>query len=274
MVIGHLQAGTAGASHVETVSANLYDYPRYYDLAYGSDWKAEFDFLRACFKKHASGRVRRVFEPACGTGRLLFRLRRAGYSVSGLDLNERAVAFCNKRLARHGFPATVVAGDMTDFELPRPVDAAFNTINSFRHLQTQRQAKAHLQCVARALRPGGVYALGLDLSPTIGAAATEEAWSSRRGHLVVNTHMWIVNRDLRRREERCGMTIDVLTPTRSFRLSDEILFRTYTTRQLKQLLASVPEFETAQVYDFKYDTDAPIEIGADSEDVVLVLRKK
>jgi hypothetical protein len=31
------------------MAANLYDYPRYYDLVFGSDWKAEFDFLTAAF---------------------------------------------------------------------------------------------------------------------------------------------------------------------------------------------------------------------------------
>ena len=109
--------------------ANLYDYPRYYDLVFGSDWKAEHDFLLAVFDTHAAGRVRRVFEPACGTGRLLFRLAQSGLAVSGLDLNPRAVDFCNKRLLRHGFPATAVVGDMADFRLRAPVDAAFNTIN-------------------------------------------------------------------------------------------------------------------------------------------------
>jgi hypothetical protein len=55
----------------DVVHGSLYDYPKYYDLLFGSDWKAEFDFLRACFEKYAGCRVRRVFEPACGTGRLL-----------------------------------------------------------------------------------------------------------------------------------------------------------------------------------------------------------
>src|SRR5687767_9903356 len=100
-------------------TANLYDYPRYYDLVFGSDWKAEFDFLLDVFDSHIRGPVCRVFEPACGTGRLLFRLAQAGYQVSGLDLNPRAVDYCNKRLTRHGYPATAEVGDMADFRLPR-----------------------------------------------------------------------------------------------------------------------------------------------------------
>src|SRR5688572_22677154 len=108
---------------LETVRAHLYDYPKYYDLVYGSDWKAEVDFLEECFERFASGSVKRVFEPACGTGRLMYRMARAGYEVSGLDLNPKAVAFCNRRLRRYGFDPTAFVADMSDFTLPRKADA-------------------------------------------------------------------------------------------------------------------------------------------------------
>src|SRR5215471_486427 len=97
-----VKRGMAQGKVMQQHNGNLYDYPRYYDLVFGSDWKPEFDFLRQVFDKFAGGKVRRVFEPACGTGRLLFRLGQAGYGVSGLDLNPRAVDYCNRRLVRHG----------------------------------------------------------------------------------------------------------------------------------------------------------------------------
>ena len=52
----------------DVIAGHLYDYPKYYDLVFGSDWKAEIDFLQACFAKHARLSVKRLFEPACGTG--------------------------------------------------------------------------------------------------------------------------------------------------------------------------------------------------------------
>ena len=74
----------------ETIVGDIYDYPKYYDVLFGSDWKAEFDFLEDCFERHTPRVVRRLFEPACGTGRLLMRLAEAGYEVSGNDLNAKA----------------------------------------------------------------------------------------------------------------------------------------------------------------------------------------
>lgn len=257
-----------------TASRNLYDYPRYYDLVFGSDWKAEHDFLLEVFDTHATGRVRRIFEPACGTGRLLFRLAQKGLKVSGLDLNPRAVDYCNKRLAGHGLPGSVFVGDMADFSLPKPVDAAFNTINSFRHLLSEAQAQSHLACIARALRKGGLYVLGLHLTPTEGTAIDEESWSARRGHLAINTHLKTFDLDLRRRTERCRMVMDVFTPTRQFQIIDELIFRTYTKPQLLRLLASVPALETVAIYDFRYRLNHPVEIEPDTQDVVLVLKKR
>ena len=257
----------------ETIQGHLYDFPRYYDLVFGSDWKAEFDFLQACFAKHAGRSIRNVFEPACGTGRLMYRLAKAGYKVSGLDLNERAVAYCNERLRRHGFRPTAFVADMSKFQLSRPVDAAFNMINSFRHLLDQKSARAHLQCVADCLHPGGLYLLGLHLTPTTTEPFDEELWSAQRGNLCVNTRLWSTSRDMRTREEHCQMTFDVYTPTRSFRIEDGVVFRTYTRRQVLDLIRGIKCWKIEATYDFAYDVDSPVKIDDSTEDIVFVLRK-
>ncbi len=259
---------------MEIRRADVYDFPRYYDLVYGSDWKAELDFLCASFGRYTHRPVVRVFEPACGTGRLLYRLGKAGYEVSGLDLNARAVDYCNRRLARQGLPRSVWVGDMTDFRLPRRVDAAFNMINSFRHLPDESSAQKHLAAVAGSLRKGGLYILGLHLTPTRGEAMDEECWSARRGHLAVNTRLWTRQQDRRRRTEHCGMVYDIYTPTKHIRLTDEIVFRTYTWPQFQRLLRKVPAFEIAAVHDFAYNLNTETRISATTEDVVFVLRAR
>ncbi|MBP86483.1 MAG: methyltransferase type 11 [Planctomycetaceae bacterium] len=259
---------------METIEGHLYDFPRYYDLVFGSDWKAEFDFLVKCFPKHATGSVEKVFEPACGTGRLLYRLAKAGYQVSGLDLNDKAVAYCNQRLRRHGFADTAFVADMTDFRLQSEIDAAFNMINSFRHLQTGDAARDHLMCVANSLRRGGVYVLGLHLTPTNVEPSEHESWSAARGSLCVNTRLWMIERDLDERLERFCMTYDVYTPTRSFQIQDSIAFRTYTAPQMTELIDSIDDLEVAATYDFAYAIDRPIVVDSSTEDVVYVLRKR
>ena len=264
---------------MEVIRGDLYDYPKYYDLLFGSDWKAEFDFLEGCFRRHARRTVRRLFEPACGTGRLLFRFAVSGYAASGYaasgnDLNAKAVAYCNTRLERHGFPPTARLGDMADFRLRRKVDAAFNTINSFRHLPNEEAAENHLRCVAAALARGGLYVLGFHLTPRGTPTCEEESWTARRGHLAVASRMRSIRVDRRHRRETVAMTVDVFTPTKQFRLADEMIFRTYTAAQFRRLLDRVAELELVETYDFAYDLEQPIRVDAQTEDVVFVLRKR
>ncbi len=253
---------------------NLYDYPTYYDLVFGSDWEAEFKFLQQVFKKHVSGKTKTLFEPACGTGRLVYRLAKAGFSVSGLDLNPRAVEFCQERLKRNSIKGDVWVGDMADFQLKKPVDAAFNTINSFRHLLTAELAQAHLKCMARAVRIGGIYALGLHLTPTKGEPMESESWAARRGNLSITTTLTTTQRDLKKRQERCKMVLDIYKPTEHSQILDELVFRSYTARQLRDLLTCVPEFEVAETYDFRYEIKHPQKIDEQTEDVVLILKRR
>lgn len=258
---------------LETIDGHLYDYPKYYDAVFGSDWKAERDFLLECFRRHARRKVRRLFEPACGTGRLLVKMADAGFEVAGNDLNRRAIDYCNARLERKGYPSTAVVSDMADFRLRCKVDAMFNTINSFRHLESQPAAVAHLRCVAEALHKGGIYVLGLHLTPTKGQPLEEESWSARRGNLAVLSHMKTQSRDLRRRMETVAMRFDVYTPSRSFRLQDTLTFRTYTAPQMVQLLSKIDTLQVVATYDFAYDIEQPVRVDRRTEDVVYVLRK-
>lgn len=259
---------------METIQAHLYDYPKYYDLIFGSDWKAEFDFLQQVFAKHGTGPVRRLFEPACGTGRLLIKFAQAGYEVAGNDLNPHAIRYCNDRFERHGYPQTATVGDMTNFRVKQKFDAAFNMINSFRHIPTEQGAVDHLRCIAGALRKGGLYVLGLHLTPTRGERADAESWSARRGNLCVLSKMWSIGIDLKKRNEHLGMTFDIYTPSKQYRIEDRMDYRTYTRQQFRALLAKVPTLELIETYDFHYEIDEPVEITAETEDTVFILRKR
>jgi hypothetical protein len=46
---------------------------------------------------------------------------------------------------------------MADFALPQPVDLACNLLTSISYLTATTALSSHFACVARALRPGGVY---------------------------------------------------------------------------------------------------------------------
>lgn len=258
---------------MKKTKASIYDFPVYYDLVFGSDTAAEMRFLQACFDKFVDGPVKRVFEPACGTGRLLYRMGSKKFEVGGIDLNEKAVAFCNARLARHELKGRVLHGDMSNFEIKKPYDAAFNTINSFRHLPSEAAARGHLECVAKAVRVGGIYALGLHLTPTHGETEDEESWSARRGQLCITTEMWAVDKDSKKRMERFGIRFHVHRPTGSLQIDDVLELRSYSAKQFRTLIESVPTWKPVAYFDFRYDAAQPIQLDNNTEDVVVILQR-
>ncbi len=258
---------------MEEVNESIYDHPKYYDLVFGADCAAEMKFIRQCNAQFMGDRARRMFEPACGTGRLLFRLAKQGFDVGGVDLNPKAIEFCNARLSKHGFAPSTFVGDMASFQVKRKWDLAFNTINSFRHLSSEKAARAHLQCMAGAIRKGGLYLLGLHLRPTEAAPSETESWSARRGNLCVNTHMWTLERDVPGRVERFGIRFDVYTPLRQFRITDCLVLRSYTDNQLRRLIKTAGGWEVEATYDFTYDIDTPIDVDPTCEDVIYLLRR-
>ena len=265
---------------MEVLNESIYDHPKYYDLVFGADCAAEVKFILGCAKEYMNKPPVRMFEPACGTGRLLYALAKRGFEVSGLDLNEKAIEFCNARFERHGLADRAFVADMSDFKVPAAkkkrvakFDIAFNTINSFRHLGSESAAQGHFECMAETVRVGGLYLLGVHLTPTKAPPSETESWSARRGHLAINTHMWTRDRDPRRRVERFGIRFDVHSPSKSFRIEDELVLRSYTPRQMNKLIAASGCWEVVETYDFAYDMRHPIEVDATTEDVVYVMRR-
>jgi len=49
-------------------TANWYDHPQYYDIAFQSYTAGEADFIEAACRKYCPFAVRRLLEPACGSG--------------------------------------------------------------------------------------------------------------------------------------------------------------------------------------------------------------
>jgi SAM-dependent methyltransferase len=171
----------------------LYAAPRLYEIAFDLNRKAEVDFLVHCFRRFARRPVHRVLDIACGTGPHLLRLAARGYRMAGLDLSPRNVEFLRQRAHQKGFEADLLVGDMTDFRLPAPVDAAICMQDSQGHLLTNERIVTHLRAVARALRPGGLYVFDRYMTSSWTNPARSWSWSRRRGRLLVRASFSALN---------------------------------------------------------------------------------
>jgi SAM-dependent methyltransferase len=252
---------------------DCYDYPQYWDLAFRSETKLEADFIEAACAKYCSRQAQSLLEPGCGGGRLVVEMAARGYDVQGIDLSQPSIRYLEKRLARRKLRAKVLVADMTTFVPSRPVDAAFCTLNTFRHLTTEDAARRHLESVAASLRVGGIYVLGFHLLPPDADEECIERWSAKHGQTKVTITLRVLDFDRQTRLETIRFSLRVRSGDHDLKLRSDYQYRIYTAAQFHRLLASVPQFELCDVYDFWYDIDDPLQLSNQLGDAVFVLRK-
>jgi len=257
-----------------TIVGNCYDYPQYYDVAPPAYTRREADFIEAACDKYCLFDVHRLLEPACGGGRLITELTARGYEVIGFDVSQPALTYLRRRLERRHFHAETFQAEMSDFRVSRSIDAAYCTVNTFRHLLTEQAARGHLECIARSLRVGGIYVLGLHLLPTHVDEENTRRWTQHRGKRQVTVTLRVTRSELCPRVERRCVCMLVRHEAKQLRLRHEFQLRTYTARQFRRLVASVPSLELCDVYDFRFEIQDPSVLNDEMAYGVFVLRRR
>src|SRR5438067_2261780 len=107
--------------------------------------------------------------------------------------SRRNIQFLRERFASKGHEGELVVGDMTDFRLAHPVDAAICMQDSQGHLLKTEQLVAHLKAVARCLKRGGLYVFDRSLVSSWTNPARRWTWSKRRGRLIVRASFSALN---------------------------------------------------------------------------------
>jgi SAM-dependent methyltransferase len=251
-----------------------YDAPKWYDIVFDEGTRTEADFLEYVRRQFVGGDGRRVLEPACGSGRLVAELARRGYCVSGFDGNIHMVEFARQRMDRLGLDADIQLGSLESFSYPTRFELAHCLVSTFKYILDETRARVHLEHVAKALVPGGVYVLGLHLSEYDVTTRTRERWVGRRGgtSVVCNIQQWPPDPRCRLERVRARLTVQNGRSLRRFETNWQ--FRSYSARQVKRLVRSVPALAHVATYDFTYDVNGPIPLDGKQLDVVLILQRR
>lgn len=243
-------------------SRRLYEDPAVYDTLLAPGTARELDALwrvaRRCtwpparapwlLTKRPSPTAPRWLEPACGTGRLLRLAAARGLRAIGFDREPAMVAYAREAIARRGLGrrAHVFHAELTDFSdavAPASVDFAFCTLNTLRHLPADAALLAHLDQVARVLRRGAVYAVGLSFTRYGQEAPDEDVWTARRGGLKVTQLATYLPPDAaagRARRERVISHLVVTARGGEEHRDDAYDLRCYDERQWESVLRRSP----------------------------------
>ncbi len=110
----------------------------------------------------------RVLELACGSGRVLLPMARAGHRVVGVDLSGPMLGLARRKLEDAGLATErvrLVEADMRSFALEECFDLAVIAVKSLAYITERVDQQRVLANVADHLRPGGLLALDL-LNPS------------------------------------------------------------------------------------------------------------
>ncbi|MDD3145091.1 MAG: class I SAM-dependent methyltransferase [Candidatus Gracilibacteria bacterium] len=102
--------------------------------------------------------AKNILELACGTGAVAKEFIKAGYEVTGLDINENMLAKATKNIGKEN----IVLGDMTNFDLGKKFDVVLCNYNSICHLLTWVEWQSFFEMAYKHLEVGGILVFDIN----------------------------------------------------------------------------------------------------------------
>ncbi len=126
-----------------------------------------------------------ILEPACGSGRTLVPLLRAGLDVTGFDPSPEMLAQCRTRCGELGFAPDLSRQRFEDFAYDRAFAAIVIPAGSFTLIDDFAVAMAVLRRFHDHLAPGGLLIIDIQsISSLAGSGDDRRSWTGRNGDLL------------------------------------------------------------------------------------------
>ncbi|MBS7287301.1 MAG: class I SAM-dependent methyltransferase [Candidatus Freyarchaeota archaeon] len=248
----------------------LYCLPKYYDIAFSRDVSKEINFYISCFKKYCSFEVRRILEPACGSGIFLLAFPRYGYHIVGYDISPEMVEYANEKIREAGLQgmAKAVVGDMADIRFGEKFDAAIIAINSLGYLQTDDKVLSHFKCMSECLVEGGLYIVELSCAcqNVEGEKKPDETWVAEQGGVRIEA-TWKPYRYDTDKKLRCvNLKMRVQDNGKVFEFEEEHTLKLWYYDDLKRLVEeggfTIKAIYTQEFQPVPLDSKITGELGA------------
>jgi SAM-dependent methyltransferase len=200
-----------------------------------------------------------ILEAACGSGRLLLPLARAGYEVVGLDTSPPMLRLADAALAREPSLADrvhLVEGDLRSTRLGREFGLAIVALDSFGLLVEKEDQVRALANLRRHIHDDGLLVLDVANGNVRGGEPTEETVLHRYGSLPDDGPL-VVKWSLRRTDhalqlDHLALVYDETAPDGAVRRTlVELDLRYFTRFELELLLDRAGFFLEALFGDYE-----------------------
>ncbi|MEZ4440395.1 MAG: methyltransferase domain-containing protein [Polyangiaceae bacterium] len=153
------------------------DLIRTFDNPKKRDVERETDFI---IKTLALEPGARVLDLACGTGVHAVELSSRGYQVVGVDLSPTMLELASAYNKQRSTSVSFIEGDMRQLSLEGVFDGIYCWGASFGYFDESHNGEV-IERVARALRPGGTFALDVPNRDFVAPRAPTMAWFEKPG---------------------------------------------------------------------------------------------
>jgi ubiquinone/menaquinone biosynthesis C-methylase UbiE len=140
---------TTMSNKTETEHAGLYKKAREYDLVMGEFANhATLDFYRRQILRYGEP----ALELACGSGRLLIPLIKAGLDVIGLDISREMLDLAREKAVGQNVQVSLIQADVCSFDLGNTFNTILIATQSMQHLLKRDDLEAGLTSIQRHLK--------------------------------------------------------------------------------------------------------------------------
>jgi SAM-dependent methyltransferase len=261
-----------GRSRSQNMS-RVYNYPRYYEIAFSfRDIAAEVGVMEECMRRFSKIPVKTVLELGCGNCPHAPALCGKGYRFVGIDTNPNMIEFSRRKTETFRDRLELFCADMNCFDLDEPVDFVLVQVGSL-FTANDLDIETHFDSVAKALKPGGLYFL--DGCVTFGEELLEPGgvtWELERGGTKVTTNVFweTVSRAGQLFNERISFEVDDHGKKEHFEGVD--LRRAIYPQEFLQIIKHHPAFEFVGWWHL-WDLNQPLEDVPKPDRAIVLVRR-
>lgn len=166
-------------------------YATVYDLLYkDKDYEKEAMHIAEILNKYGNGKIKKVLNLGCGTGKHDRILAKMGYKMTGVDLSEEMVEIANHHLVKGGRgDCHFLQGDIRTIDLNSKFDAVISMFHVMSYQNNDADVIAVFNNVSRHLNKGGIFLFDCWYGPAVLSEKPE-----KRDRIVENDEMKVIRK--------------------------------------------------------------------------------
>lgn len=251
---------------------DLYDYPFYYEVAFGfRDIGREVDFFEQCIKKFSKIAVKKVIDIECGPSPYMLELSKRGYAYAGLDVSRPMLNYSLEKARKAGIKIKTIHTDMRNFKTKEKFDFAFCMLGSIA-IESNSDFLSHLDSVASCLRSGGLYLIDASINfdwTSLGS----QSWTVLKNGLTVNVTWEQVSINLVEQKIIDRLIAEVIENGKRKIFKTEKMDKILFPQEFLELIGKNGKFEFVGWYN-NFSLEEPLEKATRISRPITLLRKK